>query len=151
LIRGSTVVNAVNAIDIAGEFFRLAGVAKGDDNKMEGRTMEGMKMKNGRMLYPDNALLKLLVQANPGRLGTKAHKFFEIARGAETSALTGMPAAASSTCIHSRAAASWRLLADHAGGPILADRAPRPNVGLTRTRVTTVAWSKRLGGAQKDI
>ena len=37
-------------------------------------------MKNGRMLYPDNALLKLLVQANPGRLGTKAHEYFEIAR-----------------------------------------------------------------------
>jgi hypothetical protein len=39
-----------------------------------------MKMKNERMLYPDNALLKLLVQAIPGRLGTKAHEYFEIAR-----------------------------------------------------------------------
>ena len=37
-------------------------------------------MKNGRMLYPDSALLKLLVEANPGRLGTKAHEYFEIAR-----------------------------------------------------------------------
>jgi hypothetical protein len=38
-------------------------------------------MKNGRKtLYPDNALLKLLVEANPGRRGTKAHEYFEIAR-----------------------------------------------------------------------
>jgi hypothetical protein len=38
------------------------------------------QMKNGRTLYPDSALLKLLVEANPGCHGTKAHEYFEIAR-----------------------------------------------------------------------
>jgi hypothetical protein len=55
----------------------FANVANGEDHAPDDGEK---KMKNGRTLYPDSALLKLSVKANPGRRGTKAHEYFEIAR-----------------------------------------------------------------------
>jgi hypothetical protein len=80
-------------------------------------------MKN--TAYPDSATIELLVEANPGRRGTKAHEYFEIARmcpdirayrdaGGSLPYLYWLkgPREAGDCCL-SR------------GGPILADRAPR--------------------------
>jgi hypothetical protein len=64
--------------------FSLWIVANGDDDACldicRDETRRRYELKNGRTLYPDSATIELSVEANPGRRGTKAHKFFEIAR-----------------------------------------------------------------------
>jgi hypothetical protein len=81
LIRGSTAINAVNAIDFAWEYSCFANVANGEDPKMDGRTMEGMKMKTR---YADNAKIKTLVKGNPAREGTHSYACFALAKTAKT-------------------------------------------------------------------
>jgi hypothetical protein len=80
LIRGSTAINAVNAIDFAWNF-RLAIVANVQMIIGWGRTMEGMKMKTR---YADNAKIKTLVKGNPAREGTHSYACFALAKTAKT-------------------------------------------------------------------
>jgi hypothetical protein len=55
----------------------FANVANGEDHPTDDG---GMKMKNGRTLYPDSAKIRLLVKEDSGRRGTYSHESFEIAR-----------------------------------------------------------------------
>jgi hypothetical protein len=68
-------------LSFQGSFFDFATVANGEDHATDG---VGMKMKNGRTLYPDSAEIRLLVEKNPGRRGTYSHDSFEIARRSPT-------------------------------------------------------------------